>query len=346
MFKTLVYQFSDDVSFDQFFDTVLESFHLQEEIQQHINDYKLLKTTLNDLVLLHTNISENGMSVELLRFVNAGNQLSNHIQNIPSLESLTNNFPKNGTAALEGIGKTIVDIVKRILISIKNIYSKIITYFKLRNHSVEELRKKLSEYQLKVAHKSFNVETFNTISSKIIQYHQLIELIEIATNINTITLELTNLKLPESHEDAVEFHKSFENIVDTHLNKYSITLHDVIVQPKVHSARYQEMGYSETAFEEINKHLELYIQDILMNENKIKSIFNRQLDEVERRINELSVNVNNGRYTITYCTKAATILEEAFDQIIEFPYHIAHKTWKWGILYGVKAIRDISRCYE
>lgn len=329
-------------------DITIESLTTSFEVKELLRDIKSMQTTVSDLSALYTIIETHGLSPTLLKFANMNNQLSNAIPTIPSLESLTNNFTNTDRdAALEGIVTAIGDLIKKIVDKIKSVASRIISKRRLRQKSIEEVRKQLTHYKSIVQDKTFVDNTNNRM--KLIRKQTLFEMIELVTNLCPISAELFSLTLPESYDTyKTTFEQDVVNVIKKHIHDSTIFYngHFAIMKPITASLR--EMGYDETAFHEICEKLETFITSEFSDTAKWETEYNTFNNKVQNRLIDLSVTVRNnetGTY-VTHYTDAANVLSKAYNLITHYIDKINDDGWKYGIVQGLNTLRYMSKLYQ
>ena len=253
-----------DSSMQEFDDVVLENLELEAELHELRQEVRSTMTTIDELNSLHSCIESYGLSVALLQFANVNNVLSQAIPEIPSLESM-NVDATDENAALEGILRTIGDLIGGIAAKIKAFGAKILSSIKLWYQSTAELQKQTAHYKAMVEGKEFDATTFNSLTSKLVPYAQLIELIDLGPANMALTLDIMKLKLPETNPDREVWLAAYHSLNTKHLGNFSIVRNERVQKPRPTSMTYAAAGYTEAAFDEIVKHLEAFAEDEMQN---------------------------------------------------------------------------------
>ena len=352
-----------DSSMQEFDDVVLENLELEAELHELRQEVRSTMTTIDELNSLHSCIKSYGLSVALLQFANVNNVLSQAIPEIPSLESM-NVDATDENAALEGILRTIGDLIGGIAAKIKAFGAKILSSIKLWYQSTAELQKQTAHYKAMVEGKEFDATTFNSLTSKLVPYAQLIELIDLGPANMALTLDIMKLKLPETNPDREVWLAAYHSLNTKHLGNFSIVRNERVQKPRPTSMTYAAAGYTEAAFDEIVKHLEAFAEDEMHNFSNLCDEFERYEEYVERRLDELTetstsrgtttkYNPETGRPDSSYGSNTVKTKSEGA-KILDYTYTLAGEhylrnnniSWKDGARGGLRVLSGMVKAYK
>ena len=340
-------QMFDVIDQDDSLSHIIEDNHqISVEILRDRHEVLVVLTTITELSTLHTCIAEEGLTPSLLKFVNHDNKLSRKVSGIPSLESSGSYYTDvDRDMALEGIGNTIADLVKKVVVKIKSFISKIVSSIKLRIKSLDELHKKIEQYTSMVNGKEF--DTNNTIQTKLIKYEQLIELLDIALLTTPLSFEIIKLDLPTTWEKYNDWVVALNNLVYSKIDQYSVVRKGRIVSPKAIKSSLSGMGYGELSFGEIVSKLKEYINVELTDgprlTQEIEERWNVTCDSIENMSMDVYVP---GQGHSTYQSHAASMLGNAFDKEQEFIYSLSNDGWVHGVRQAIDTLGYLTKAYE
>jgi hypothetical protein len=354
-----------DSTMQEFDDTVFDGLALEVEINELRQEVRATMTTIDELNALHASIEAHGLSVALLQFANTNNALSLVIPEIPSLESMSvESTDEARDAALEGILRTVGDLVGGVITKIKAMGAKIISSIKLWFESTTELQKQTAKYKAAVAGKAFDTELFTTLTSKLIPCNQLIELIDLGPANSTFTFAIMKMKVPETNTDREIWLTEYHKLYAKYIGGFSIVKNEWVLKPKPTSTTYTAAGYTEKSFDDIVNHLEAFVEDELHNYDSLCAEFERYEDYVMRRLDELTVTnttsghntqidpetnrpkVTIGKSTTVTKTEGAKILDYVFDLSGEHYIRNRNISWKDGARRGLRVLNDLTKAYK
>ena len=217
---------STGISFDDALEMAASS--CMDALLSRADETDGLQETLDNLMALESAVARFGLSKALLAFADKDGVLSTKISGIPSLESLTADLSaEDSTAAVEGLGTTIKSVGKAVLQSILNAFTifpidvigRTVGRVKVWRHIIDGIDKNLSELE-------FSKEKAESIHSKVLPYHDIIELQKAYLGAPKALLALWTQELPRDQKDFEHWLNKIRSIVGPAFKTEKATIKD------------------------------------------------------------------------------------------------------------------------
>jgi hypothetical protein len=351
--------------FDSFDDLVIEGFSGNTEILMLQNEIKADLTTIQELQDLYASVESHGLTLPLLHFINASGQLSASIPEIPAVESLTEESPQvDRDAALEGIARTIADVLKGLINKIKEFGSKFISGIKLQFRSLGEVEKLLEKFKSSTAGKGLTGEFLSSNQFKLVSYQYLIELIDANEAVCKFAFAMMKVKIPETRDEKEAYLNTFKTTYQQCFNGIKIAETGRVLIPHDQKRTYTEAGYTPASFGELITHLQNYVTYEHQYIDHFCSEWEAWENEIVQRLSELTeATSSKGRVTktdpatgkpiyedevvtTTNLSEGAKIIDYVYRRVADRHWADSEASWLHGVRPSLRILRALSGGHE
>lgn len=351
--------------FDSFDDLVIEGFSGNTEILMLQNEIKADLTTIQELQDLYASVESHGLTLPLLHFINASGQLSASIPEIPAVESLTEESPQvDRDAALEGIARTITDVLKGLIDKIKEFGSTFISGLKLNFRSLAEVERLLEKFKSSTAGKGLTSEFLSSNKFKLVSYQSLIELIDANEAVCKFAFAMMKVKIPETREEKETYVDTFKKTYQQCFGGVKIAETGRVIVPHAMTKTFTESGYTPASFGELITHLQNYVTYEHQTMEHLCGEWGAWEDEVVQRLHELTDTTSsrgtvtktdpttgkpvyeNETVTTTNKPEGAKIIDYIYTMLGNRVWDDVHASWLHGVRPGLRILRALSKGHE
>jgi len=343
---------------------VVESFSISTEMLKLQTDIRTGLTTIQELQDLYASVESHGLTLPLLHFVNASGQLSASIPEIPAVESFTQDSSVDRDAALEGIARTIADVLKGLINKIKEFGSKLISGIKLHFRSLGEIEKLLEKFKSSTAGKGLTGEFLSSNQFKLVSYQSLIELIDANEAVCKFAFAMMKVKIPETREEKEAYLNTFSKTYRQCFNGFKIAETGRVLVPHDRKRTYTEAGYTPASFGELIIHLQNYVTYEHQYTDHFCTEWEAWENEIVQRLHELTDTTSsrgtvtktdpttgkpvyeNEVVTTTNLSEGAKIIDYVYRLVADRHWAVSEASWFHGVRPGLRILRALSKGHE